>query len=202
MPYLLFANAALPTLGFIWPFSLVLFLPIVAVEVLYARKKMGLTHGQAWWMIGLANLISTAVGLPIAIAATYGQIAVQYYVLGAKPLSWEVWKSNGHAEFAGMYGTFPLWEMVMGVVIVTMVCFLASWWVESVCVRLFRRRTRRGGDNPSEEKAQISRAMRNANLWSYALVLVAFAAMMVHVWNTPNPDFQKMLMDLQSSQSH
>jgi len=31
---------------------------------------------------------------------------------------------------------------------------------------------------------------------------VAFAAMMVHVWKTPNPDFQKMLMDLQSSQSH
>jgi hypothetical protein len=59
------ANAGLPMLVVVWPTMWVLLLPIVLVEAAVAMKVLSLDFLYAAQIAGIANLVSTLVGLPI-----------------------------------------------------------------------------------------------------------------------------------------
>ena len=65
---LLTADAILPSLVLVWRITILLLLPIIGVEAKYARSRLNISSGQAFWVFGVANLASTVVGLPIATA--------------------------------------------------------------------------------------------------------------------------------------
>lgn len=65
MPTPAHANAGLPMLVVVWPTMWVLFLPIVLVEAAVAMKVLSIDFVHAAQIAGVANLVSTLVGLPI-----------------------------------------------------------------------------------------------------------------------------------------
>ena len=66
------ADAGLPMLVLMWPAFGVLFVPIVCVEAFVAMRQLGATWRQSLMASLLANIISTAVGIP----ATWGALVL------------------------------------------------------------------------------------------------------------------------------
>ena len=64
-PVCLYGDVGLPMLAFLWPWAWVLFLPIVVVEAYAARRRLSNSWRQALKLSFLANLCSTALGIPV-----------------------------------------------------------------------------------------------------------------------------------------
>jgi len=58
------ANIGIPMIMLMWPAAWLLLVAIVPIEALVARRVLG--RGREWRVSAVANLVSTAVGIPIA----------------------------------------------------------------------------------------------------------------------------------------
>jgi predicted Na+-dependent transporter len=168
-----YADAILPSLVLVSPIAILLLLPVVAIEAWYAGKRLNVSWGQSWRVLGVANILSTVVGLPIGTVLGNGlqrKVEVHYY--GTQQ---DNWKRLGKAGDAGAvslaFGQYPRWTLIVGAVVMLVVCFLISWWVEAVYVRWWMKR-RKGATNDLLPKTETSRIVRNANLLSYALLSI------------------------------
>jgi len=176
-PSPLLADAILPSLIWIWPVTVVLLLPIIAVEAQYARRRLNLMPGQAFRVFGIANIISTIIGFPLAtVVANILQIKVQNHFYGSPQLNFEQWSRGGDpSNLARGLGQYPHWPLLAAAGLMFSLCFLISWWVEGAYVhwRLVRR-----GPGVTAEKSQTVLVVRNANVLSYVLLAAISISML------------------------
>jgi len=59
------ANIGLPTIAVYWPLAWAGLLLVVAIEALFGTRTLGLSFRQGVLGAGLANLFSTAIGIPL-----------------------------------------------------------------------------------------------------------------------------------------
>jgi len=165
----LLADAILPSLVLVWPITIVLLLPVIAVEAKYAQSRLNLSGGQAFRVFGVANVASTVIGLPIATAvATAVQNRMQIRLFGTRQSNLDQWSRGGDAaDLARGFGQYPRWTVLAAAVLLFGMCFVISWWVETAYVKWWigRRRV-----DTELVHSQISRVVRNANVLSYLLV--------------------------------
>jgi predicted Na+-dependent transporter len=168
-----YADAILPSLALVSPIAILLLLPVVAIEAWYAGKRLNVSWGQSWRVLGVANILSTVVGLPIGTVLGNGfqrKVEVQYY--GTQQDNWKRLEKAGDAGAISLaFGQYPRWTLIVGAVVMLVVCFLISWWVEAVYVRWWMKH-RKGATNDLLPKTETSRIVRNANLLSYALLSI------------------------------
>ena len=164
----LLADAILPSLMLVWPITVVLLLPIIAVEASYSRSRLGLSGGQAFRVFGAANVVSSVIGFPIATAVAAAiQNRMNVRLFGTRQTNWEQF-SRGDVSHLGLaIGQYPRWILIGAAVLMFAMCFAISWWIEAAYVKWWI-----GRKNPSAAavNSKTSRVVRNANLLSYAML--------------------------------
>jgi hypothetical protein len=63
------ADAILHPIVVVWPAAWVLLIPIVLIEAVIAARVIGIRFRQGVWLSLWANLLSTAIGVPIGTCA-------------------------------------------------------------------------------------------------------------------------------------
>lgn len=169
-PYPFLGDAILPSLMLVWPITVVLLLPIVAVEAMYSRSGLGLSRGQALRVLGTANVISTLIGFPIAmvIAATI-QNRIQVRLFGTRQANYDQWNRGDVSHFGRAMGQYPRWVLLGAAIFMFAMCFVISWGIEAAYVQWWIRRRNLQQSAPTPT---ISHVVRNANLLSYAMLVV------------------------------
>jgi len=71
-PTLLLADVGLPMIFVTFPLMFLALVPVILVETRVAKPKLEGTFGKPAWAIGVANVVSTIIGVPIAWAAMLG----------------------------------------------------------------------------------------------------------------------------------
>jgi len=172
------ADAGLPLLAFHLPAMLLLLLPIVAIECLFARLRLPKPLPPKYIRsIALANLASTLVGIPMAWAV------VLAYQLCATPLSLFVPLSGPSVDRYGWLMVFlqPAWVglsddpksirlVPIGTLILLVPYFLVSVKVEAWMLRSYW---------PAVPPPTVLAATRIANLASYSLLPLVAAIWLV-----------------------
>jgi hypothetical protein len=179
-PSPLLADAILPSLIWVWPITVVLLLPIILVEAQYARKPLNLMPGQAFRVFAVANIISTIVGFPLAtLVANSLQIKVQNHLHGKPQLNFKQWSRGGDpSNLARGLGQYSHWPLLAAAGLMFLLCFLISWWVESAYVKWWIRRKT---GSTATLKFPTVRAVRNANVLSYAMLAVVSIGMLAWI---------------------
>jgi hypothetical protein len=152
----------------VWPITVVLLLPIIAIEASYSRSRLGLSGAQAFRVIGAANVVSTVIGFPIATAlAAAIQNRVQVRLFGTRQANFQQFSRGDVSRLALAVGQYPRWILICAAVLMFTMCFAISWWIEAAYVKWWIGRT-----NPTAAAANStpSCVMRNANLLSYAML--------------------------------
>ncbi len=170
-----YADAVLPSLALVSPITVLLLLPVVAIEAWYAGKRLNISRGQSWRVIGVANILSAVVGLPIGTVLGKGlQRTLEVHYYGTQQDNWKRLEKPGDVDASAIslaLGQYPRWTLIVGAAVMLVVCFLISWWVEAAYVRWWMKHRMVGG-NHALPKAETSRIVRNGNLLSYALLSI------------------------------
>jgi hypothetical protein len=162
------ADALLPTVVLISPITILLLIPIIGVEAWYVSSRMKLRFWKATRVMALANVASTLIGFPITMAVSSIQHRVMVYEYGSEKANFDKWMTTGDQRArAFSFGHYPGWAFLLSAFATLIVCFLASWWVESITARW--RLKQQTKDNQFSTK-EISKAVRNANVLSYSLL--------------------------------
>jgi hypothetical protein len=166
-------------------------IPIIAVEVLYSKNLLGMTLWESIRVIGAANVLSSIAGLPIASLLSAG---LQYglesvYFRDLDQLRQRATRSGldltrdslMRHDYAGLLllGLYPRWIVLVSAIVMLIVCFLVSWWVEAKWVE---RHVRRRGQDLSDRSGDIRQTIRNANLLSYAFVILIVLWLLISLW--------------------
>jgi hypothetical protein len=175
----LLADAILPSLVLIWPITIVLLLPIIGVEAKCACNRLSLSGGQAFRVFGVANVVSTIVGLPIATTvANAVQNRMQTHFFGTRQWNWDQWSRNGDvSHLARGFGLYPRWTLIAAAALMFAICFIISWWIEAAYVKWWMGRRK---PDLGLVRFQTSRVVRNANVLSY--LLVATISIVILAW--------------------
>jgi hypothetical protein len=133
-------------------------IPVIIVEGIILQWTLGLHPARTAIAAALANLISFAAGVAIAV--------LLLVVVGSS--EWSVPK--GHVIHPLMqaltgYGASPVW-FVVGFLVVTFVFFLGSWWIETRVLASIARVPR--------ERARKASLRANATSYSLMVGVVAF----------------------------
>jgi hypothetical protein len=164
----LLANAILPSLMLVWPITVLLLLPIIAVEASYSRNQLGLSRGQAFRVFGAANVVSTVIGFPIATAvAAVLQNRIQVRLFGTRQANFEQLNGGDVSHLSLAMGQYPRWILIGAAVLMFAMCFAISWWIEAAYVKWWIGRKDPTG---AMANSKTSRVVRNANLLSYAML--------------------------------
>ena len=179
LPLISYADAIVPSLVLIWPITFLLLIPIVLVEASYFRARV---DGMKFWksvrLMGVANVLSTLAGLPLA----YGLASGLQYGLEAAYFR-DPNKLQRRAAEIGMidpgkitrhdygalifFGLYPRWILLLSAAVMVTLSFLISWWVEGKWVQ---RGLSKAGTGMAEP--ELWSTVRNANLMSYAFVVL------------------------------
>ena len=183
------ADAILPSLVFVWPVLILLLVPIVVVEALYSRRRLQMRLWQCIRVIGVANILSSLAGLPIAHIFGRG---VQYAAEGTyfrdpsrlqRPPQMGVIdpRSVSKHDYALLkfLGLYPRWILLLSAVAMVVACFSISWWVEAKWIQRSIRRTDQGRGPGT---ATVWQTVRNANLLSYSIVTLAVIFLLTWLW--------------------
>lgn len=189
IPHLAYGDAILSTLFLIWPITLLLFVPVVLIEAIYAARRLRMGFWESVRVLGVANLFSAIAGLPLAyvfsLGLRYVLESIYFHDLTAlrtkaKMLGFTSPSGLGpHDTMTLMWlGVYPRWIMLVSAAAMMVLCFLASWWIEGQWVRRHLRNT----DRTLAE--QCSAVTRNANLLSYAFLTGVFLYVLIILWPT------------------
>ena len=72
MSAIMLANAGVPMLFVQMPFMTIALVPIIVVEGLIARRRLGLSAAGSFKGVAVANAVSTFIGIPLAWFAQFG----------------------------------------------------------------------------------------------------------------------------------
>jgi hypothetical protein len=159
----------LPMIVLVWPAAGLLLLPIILIEALVARRVLRLSFRAAFRIAGLANLASTAVGIPLT------WLVVLLLQLGAM-----LAMKNSAAPALGwlIMGVLPALigppRTMMGVVCpILVLCvpfFFTSVWIEARFAKWLL---------PADRDADARCWSWQANLLSYALILLLVTSLLL-----------------------
>ena len=173
-PIGLLADAGLPMIFVTFPLMVCALIPVILVEVWVARPKLGATYRKSAWAVGVANVVSTIIGVPLAWAAVLGielltgklsdrllghaagpVVAVTEMILGP---AWIGPTDNNHD-----------WIIPVAAMMLLVPTFFVSWVIEAIIVN----------NMIDEEWPAVRKAMWRANLVSYALLFVGGSAWLI-----------------------
>lgn len=165
------ADIGLPMIVLAFPVMLVSLLPIIAVEALLVASDLSLPIGRSFRVMGLANLVSTIAGVPIAwivmvpiqVFGTWVAAQVPHERLGtgvATAVLGAAWLPN----------EVPFWIVSLALCVLLVPTFFLSWLIEGkVMWRFFLHRD----ETDRLTMEQVWRATLRANVTSYALLALA-----------------------------
>jgi hypothetical protein len=164
------ADAGVPMLVIELPLMALALLPVVLIEVVVVRRSVALPFRSALLDLGMANVASTLVGVPLAWAAMFVlEIATMLPTGGAPPPSADspiatLASVALQAAWLPPYEAYLYWMIPVAATILLIPCFLVSVPIERwVLIRRW----------PTVERPVVRSAVLWANVWSYALLLVA-----------------------------
>ena len=166
----LLANAGVPMLVIQWPLMAMALVPIVLVEVAVMRRSIAVPYRTAFLNVGLANVASTLVGVPLAWAV---MVVIELAVtVPADGIGFPSSLPPAAAAAAFLVQVawlspdphYLYWMIPAAATILLVPCFFASVPIER-WVLAWRWQT--------VDRAQVRAAVLWANVWSYALLLVA-----------------------------
>lgn len=168
----IFANVGIPMIFVQWPLMLVALIPVILVEVLLIRLWLSLSYREAFIGIAKANVLSTAIGIPLAwgIMLVIELITVLLRVSVDDYLPWKLKGPLFEIVFFIFSIAWPLpttetarGGIAIAAALLLIPCFYASVWIEYCsCLRSWTRY------NP----VLVHRAVYRTNLGSYALLFV------------------------------
>jgi hypothetical protein len=173
MALLLFADIGIPMIALTLPTMLILLLPIVVIEAFLCKKWLGLTTWEAMKSNAVANLVSTLLGIPLAWGV---MLAVEFAgALAMRGAAMENTKSPiaGAVFFilsAAWVGDEGAWVIPGAVLVLLIPFFFASYWLEYLVINHMLGMPE--GDPSNRTSRRIRRAVRNANLVTYGIMII------------------------------
>lgn len=162
-PALAHANVGVPMIVIVMPVMVLSLLPIIAVEAHVLRRALDVPGKRAVKAVVWTNLLSTFIGIPLSWILLVG---VQFLVDSGRPhgletLQGKILSVTVQAPVLMPYNEGAGWMVPAALLVLMVPFFFASWWSEYWLARfLFKDR----------ERPTVWRAVRNANLVSYALL--------------------------------
>ena len=165
------ADAGLPMLAVAWPAYIVGLIPVVLIEAFVGVRRIGLTWPTALRTATIANLWSTFLGIPIVwLLMLVAEFVIAFFIAG---ITMRLNLSSGWEDVlspfimvAWIAGDDP-WTIYFAFVLLAIPFCVASIYIERrVALRCL-----------PEMPATVVRAwVRDANIWSYTLLVVAAVA--------------------------
>jgi len=153
------ANVGLPLLPLHWAFAIVGFVPVVAIETWVLRRRLEATWGRGLVVTITANLVTTILGVPIALLLyLFGLYTVEFVAPDVVPRAgWFRFLE----DVAWLYGPdFRKYPVAVAVLLIP--SLYVSILVERPIVRAMLR----------AERSAAKRAVRSANFASYSLLFL------------------------------
>lgn len=171
-PAVAFANAGLPMLAIVWPLSIPVFVPVVALESWVVQRALGVPWKSSLTQMVKANAFSTIIGIPLAwLASVVVEFLLLYlavHLVGVQSYPPEAVGKVGSvilsAPWLGPFEEGSYWILPLATIVLLIPFFFASFWLEAWYVA----RTL-----CPEAPARGRKAVWNANLFSYLGLLVA-----------------------------
>jgi hypothetical protein len=175
-PEIALANIAIPMLFFSWPGMFAMFVPIVIVEYIVLKKRWPWVNKKILRSsIGLGNLVSTLVGIPISWCLYYFGITLPLDFLIYDPNSLSKSFLSSLQVFAEIFaGATFIYEVstplnsdliiYIKLVLMLLPAYFLSYWIEVAFLEI---------DGISKKEALAG--ARSANRYSYLFVLIVVA---------------------------
>jgi hypothetical protein len=162
---LLLADAGLPMVAVEYPILLLGFVPIVIVEAVVARRRLGLTSGRSVKAAIVANLVSTVLGFPLLWILL---ALLQYCLGGTRAYGLQTWWEKLYAVTIQAPWLIPYegdmrWMVPLAGAYLLIPAFFVSVWVERMIYRRFWREI---------EREKVNRFCWVAHYASYVVVLL------------------------------
>ena len=164
------ANVGIPMIFVQWPLMLCALVPVIVVEALLIRRWVSLSYREAFAGISKANLLSTAVGVPLSWGI---MLAIEFAVMLPTAIAADRWHWKLDAPVFQVFGFLlsiawlgPMerhlqWLIPTAAALLLIPCFYVSVWLERrACLRSW----------PSADPAVVRRGVYLTNLASYALL--------------------------------
>ena len=158
-------------IGVVWPVAWLALLPVVLIESLVALKGLGLGFRRSLVVTGVANAVSTLVGIPI----TWFALVLLEERLGGvwRPIDTPAQKIVAvfsQAAWLCPYEHDMHWMIPVAALILCVPFYIVSVVIEYAVVR-------RMVTNPSR---QVRRFCCLANLASYSLIVIFWVVILMH----------------------
>ena len=160
----------------------VLLIPVVALEGWYASRKLELARVTIWATITLANVVSTLVGVPLAVwahGALRGLLAPYGSTVAKASFRGEFWSNLlGVVSNAALLPPIDgqlYWMVPVALLVLLVPCYLASVLIETpLCMAAW----------DSIPPARVLRLVMAANLRSSCFLCCVVLLMLAHaVWS-------------------
>jgi hypothetical protein len=185
-PVAALADAIFPTLILIWPITALMFIPVVLIEAVYTKHKMALGFWESLGVVGVANILSTIAGLPLATLLStglrYGLESLYFRNLSAMTesvrnvvLAPSSLKAHDTVSLM-VLGLYPRWLMISCAMVLMAVAFLISWWIEGIWLKRYV------SERTPSRTSECVLVSRNANLLSYAFLTLNVLWVFWRIW--------------------
>jgi hypothetical protein len=166
----LLADAGVPMIFVQWPLMICALIPVIGIEALVMRRRLGLPNTRAFAGATKANLVSTLVGVPLAWGVMLAVEVITLYPLSCAAEQWH-WRGEAPVFYLlfvlGMAWIGPpstsAWPIALAAALLLIPTFFVSFRLE----RPFYRRS-----YPELSRTVVDRSVWTANLWSYGLLFV------------------------------
>ena len=179
------ADVGLPIIIVEWPFVILALGPVILVEAAVYRKRLGIPYGKALYPAGIANLVSTFIGYPLAwILRLIGQLVVVLLLslamqvlgvpetaLGGKVVDSLLMVGTGSA-WMGPGAEDALWMLPAASLVGLVPAYFVSVYSEAWVLRRMMK---------GEEKTTTRALSYRANLASYAFLSVIAVVILVRL---------------------
>lgn len=172
---LLFFDMGLPMIFPAMMLMIIALGPIIFIEA-YMLRGLGLSLERTVVSAAVANIVSTAIGVPVTWCLLFGlQMATSWtggLVQGSS--FWDIFLGlTLQAPWVHPRGPEYDWIIYGAGLVLLVPFFFASWLVEYWVARFIARNAMiAAGADPDRAGGKIKRAVRNANLATYALLAV------------------------------
>lgn len=170
------ANAGIPMLALAWPAQWLALLPVVGIETFVVARAMRTPFKAQLWPVAKANLLSTAIGVPIA---WFAMLLIEGYVAAVVL-----------AQLPPVH-ELPVWAQVV------VFPFLAAWIVEGSVLEIqasflvlaipfcflsvyIEHRSLAGGVR-EEDRGRLRWAVRVGNVLTYSLLCLVVVVLVAAV---------------------
>ncbi len=201
LPATAHADAGIPMLPIAYPVVLLFLLPVIAIEAVYLRLRLGLRWCPTVKEVSIVNAVTLVLGYPLAWGIMFGvQLLLDSAHAGVSRFGIER-AANPVLGFLGvlgpawawLYPTDLKWPIVVAFVILLLPSFFLSGFVESLVIRHYGMlefasesttdpiRLSPSGEDHFLVTKPIGRAVWMANVWSY-LFLAAAGCLTICLW--------------------